>query len=391
MQSFTQFIILNKNTTYTLKSNYEGTINAEMKKTTYILTCILILMYAASLIIFSENVIKGVIDAVESCVYIIIPSLYAFMVISGFIVSSDIYRLLSRPFAFVAKYLFRIPADLFSVFIISSFAGYPVGAKMLTELYAEGKTDKSTAEKMMGYCYMGGPAFFCGAVGCTIYGNAYMGLVIFICILLSNITAAVISGLKNDIPSDRQTSPVKLKLTASDFISCINAGGISILKMCGIIIFFSTIISILDSSGILLNIASVISAITGLSLADVIGLIKATIEISNIKSVSSDISLLPLVTALLSSGGLCVLFQIEGIIQGKLSTHNFYLHRFVSIILSYLYCKILICIFDVNYYIQTSTNINISYRQNSPIPSVFLLFMTILLLSNNFIAKSKKM
>ena len=362
-----------------------------MKRIPSVFICALILAYSASLIIFSENVIKGIINAIESCIHIIIPSLYAFMVISGFIVSSDIYRLISRPFSFAAKYLLRIPTDLFSIFLISSFAGYPVGAKMLTELYINGKTDKLTAEKILGCCYMGGPAFFCGAVGSTIYGNAYMGLIIFLFIFLSNITLAVIFGLKNNIPTDTPTSPINIKLTASDFISCINSGGISILKMCAVIIFFSTIISILDASGILINIASGISLLTGISFADAMSIIKALIEISNIKSVSPDISLFPLVTALLSSGGLCVLFQIEGIIQNKLSTHIFYLYRFMSIILSYIYCKIVICIFDVNYYIQTSAAVNISYRQNSPIPSLFLLIMTILLLSNNFIAKTKKM
>ena len=72
-------------------------------------------------------------------------------------------------------------------------------------------------------------------------------------------------------------------------------------------------------------------------------------------------------------------------------TKYFYINRIISMILSYIYCKILIYIIDINKIVQADCNVQSAFRHNSSIPSLFLLIMTILLLSKNFIVKSKKM
>ncbi|MCM1479594.1 MAG: hypothetical protein NC085_07800, partial [Muribaculaceae bacterium] len=119
----------------------------------------LAVLYAFFLIVFAGDVCEAVLNSVRVCLEVIIPSLYAFMVVSGFVVSSNIYALLSKPFGLVSRYLFRVPEEYFSVFLIGSFGGYPVGARLLSEMTAEGKISKSDAEHMLPYCYLAGPAF----------------------------------------------------------------------------------------------------------------------------------------------------------------------------------------------------------------------------------------
>ena len=124
-----------------------------MKKTAHIaLVTAAALVYAAALIYYSDEVLESAVNSVRVCLVTIIPSLYAFMVISGFIISSGIYRYISRPFGAIARYIFRIPADFFSIFLLSSAAGYPVGAKLTSDLYLSGSSDRETAERMLGFC-----------------------------------------------------------------------------------------------------------------------------------------------------------------------------------------------------------------------------------------------
>ena len=360
-----------------------------MKKLKNIIIAIAVTAYGAALVIFAKEVAEGVKASVSSCLNVIIPSLFAFMVTSGFIISSGFYKTLSRPFAPIARHIFRIPPELFSIFLISCIAGYPIGAKMLADLYESGHADKKTAEKMLCFCYMGGPAFFCGIAGLGIYSNVKTGLVIFLCIFLSNVTIGLIFRPKR-LESTTVSKSIEPDFSASALISSICGGGVGILKICGAIIFFSTITAVLGASGALEAAAAFISRLSGISKSDCLCLISSALEISCIGRLSPDIRLLPLATALLSFGGLCVMLQVEGAVSGRLSTNIFYISRIISIFISYFYCKIVICFFGIEKIIQTNAITSIGYRQTSPMPSIFLLIMTILLLSNNYIAKKIK-
>ena len=360
-----------------------------MKKISGFIIAAAVIAYSAALLYFNKSVSEGVIASIKVCVNVIIPSLFPFMIASGIIISSGLYYKLSLPFSPISRYVFHLRADLFSIFLISSVGGYPVGAKLLINLYESGNIDKNTAEKMLGFCYMGGPAFFIGAAGMKIYNSTSVGMIIFASIFFANLTAMFLFGLRSPKPP-KDTHGRRLIFTLNDFLSSINSGGIGIAKICAAIVFFASLLAVLDASGIIDFFSRIISLITNISPEICRILLRSMLEISNISALPSDTSFLPIVTALLSFGGLCVIFQVEGIIENKLSTYNFLICRIVTMILSYFYCKILIIAFDISNYIQVSALNGEVVRQNSPIPSLFLLIMTILLLSKNFIEKNKK-
>ena len=111
----------------------------KIKASIKFIIAILIIFFAVGLIKYSKEVSSAVILSIESCLKIIIPSLFAFMVLSNLIVKSNIYILISKPFSLISRYLFRIPPELFSIFLLSNIGGYPIGAKLLTELTQQEK------------------------------------------------------------------------------------------------------------------------------------------------------------------------------------------------------------------------------------------------------------
>lgn len=361
----------------------------KMKKISAFFIAAAVITYSAALLYYNKAVAEGVSASINVCLNVIIPSLFPFMTASGIIISSGLYRKISIPFSPISRHIFHLRADLFSIFLISSVGGYPIGAKLLVNLYENRNIDRNTAEKMLGFCYMGGPAFFIGAAGMKIYNSTSIGMIIFAGVFLANITVMLLYGFRSPLPHKERLGQ-KLSFSLSDFLSSINSGGIGIAKICAAIIFFASMLSVLEASGITAFLARILSSLTHISPEICCIILRSMLEISNISAIPPDISFLPVVTALLSFGGFCVIFQVEGIIGGQLSTHNFLLSRIVTMILSYFYCKILILAFNISNYTQVSVMNVEAVQQNSPIPSLFLLIMTILLLSKNFIEKNKK-
>jgi len=346
-------------------------------------------LYMALLVVFVKDVGEAVLRSLRVCFEVMIPSLYAFMVASGFVVSSGLYAVLSKPFSWISRYVFRIPPKYFSVFLIGSVGGYPIGAKLLSELYDEKKIDRGTAEQMLSYCYLAGPAFICGAAGVKLFSSVKAGMIIFGAIIGANLVIAVISGLSRDIPPREKTS-VKLELTFDKLIGSVYGGAKGMFSICAVIVFFSSIICILEKCGMISLAARKLSGITGMRQSDVSAAVKSVIEISNISSLTkNDYSLIPLSAALLSFGGLCVLMQVNGFLRGKLSAKRFYIFRIFAIFISYFLCKLYMVLFNVRY-IPAVVSSAVEVRHNSPIPTLFLLIMTILLLSNIYMEKKKK-
>ncbi|MBP1560978.1 MAG: hypothetical protein J6C96_07035 [Oscillospiraceae bacterium] len=352
---------------------------------------IFVIAYTVLLIIFIKDVGAAVSASVKNCLEVIIPSLYAFMVISGFIVSSNLYCVLSRPFGLISRYIFRIPEEYFSIFIISSIGGYPVGARLLADMCRKNKLDKDTAEHMLDYCYLSGPAFICSIVGIRLFSSLKTGIVIFLSILSANLIYAFISGLGRKVPPPRK-GKAKLELSFINLLRSVTDGAEAMLSVCAVIVFFSSFICILEKLNVIQYAARLISYLFGTSYADSISAVKSLLEISNIASfTANNYSSVPLIAALLSFGGVCVLMQNESFISGAFKTKRFYIARIAAAFLSYILCKAFMGIFGISA-VYTSVSYGLGYRQNSPIPSLFLLIMTILLLlSNNPMVKKEKM
>ena len=355
-----------------------------MKKIKNYIAGLLAMIYAFFLIVFVKDVTYAVMASVKVCLEVMIPSLYAFIVISGFIVSSGLYMVLSKPFGLISRYVFRIPQEYFSVFLIGSIGGYPVGVRLLSDMVKENRMDKDTASHMLAYCYLAGPAFICG-----IAGDVRIGMLIFGAIISANIITAFFTGLGRPVPP-KSSEKVKLDISFDCLLRSISSGAAGMFSICGIIVFFSSIICILDKLNIIRHAAGLVEKILGLTYADSISSVKTFIEISNIASLSpGNYDLIPLAAALLSFGGLCVLMQIQGFASGVLSTKRFYFCRIISMFISYFLCKILIVTSGVSS-VYVTAPAGVVTRQNSPIPVVFLLIMTILLLSDISMAKNKK-
>lgn len=348
--------------------------------------------FGVLIIVYSKAVAASVSTALERCLTVIIPSLYIFTALSGFFISSGTYQLLGKIFGTFSRYILKLPEELFGIFLISSVAGYPIGAKLISELYDRSEISKTDAERLLCVCYSSGPAFVIGTVGHSMFVGSVSvkaGLALFLSNFTANLILLTIMNIRKPVP-ERSSPTARLDFSADTIVNSVVSGGKSILIICAVIIFFASLTSVLSVTGIIGKFSLAVSAIFGISQPLSETLICAFTEISCITGLDSA-ALYPTAAAMLSFGGICVLLQIKAITGSRFSLKRFLTARPVCAGFSYILAKLSFFLFDIDITSAASVTICANNINYSPMLSAFLLIMTILLLSEKSIAKNKIM
>ncbi len=272
---------------------------------------------------------KGTADTVKQCIYIcldsLIPSLYCFMAFATLLIKSNAGELIITPLWYIMRYFLKLDKKTFAVFILSQIGGYPVGVKLLNELYAQNFCRSDKYSKALFYCYNSGPAFVIGIVGIGIYGDITAGFIVFLSCLTANFLTAVILNIRNDIGKTYKT---EIRLSSSDISSTLTGTAKAMLNIALPILLFNSIAELADY---------ILSNILQIKIPDIL---KAITEITNIKFVGSAFSLL-LTTALISFGGLCVIYQIFTLADFRIRKFHFIIARIIISVISGFVCLLI--------------------------------------------------
>ncbi|MFA5657929.1 MAG: hypothetical protein WC900_01435 [Oscillospiraceae bacterium] len=353
-----------------------------VSKSALLLIITAIAAFAVMLLVYSKAVAEAVVLSLEACFSVIIPSLFGFMAVSNIIIKSNIYIWLSKPFYLISKYILRIPPELFSVFLLSNIGGYPIGAKLISDLLQEDKILSKDAEGLMCSCYCSGPAFIIGAIGINVFSNVLIGFLIYISIVCSNLIIAAVMGLKRKIP-DTKAKPQKVILNSKILIDSIQSTIKTLSMICGMLIFFAVITAILNSSGLISKMSEIVG-LAGATQANSHTIIKSIIEISTVSGFEKfSYTSLPIITGLSAFGGICVLVQLSSISAGIIKMRLFYLTRPFHIILSGAVSYFLVKTFSKEITVMTLFRPVSLSKEKNIFPALLLIVMIILLIIKN--------
>lgn len=330
-------------------------------KTSVALFAVFFLCYA--FIAYGRDVSAAVVSSINSCLTVIIPSLFGFLVLAGLLIKTGLYALISKPFCLISRYVFKIPEQYFSIFLISLFAGYPVGAKLLYELRASDVISKKEASDILCCSYTSGPAFIIGLVGAKLFGGARVGLVIYLSVVLANLILAAALGFFKKVPPKSQ-GKASLSITAKALVDSVESGAKSLFQVCIMIVFFAALIAVLKE------------------FFTISPLIASFLEISNLSALPLECySYLPQISAAFSFGGVCVILQIAAIVRGEIPLWKFVIVRIISAPLSAFLCSGLnFLIGDISVLASITSQPSAMTSQTSPVASICLIIMTVMLL-----------
>ena len=296
-------------------------------------------LFGALLVANPEEAVEACRNALSVCANTIIPSMFPFFVCSGLLISLGFARYISKYLNPVMQPLFHVPGSGALALITGILSGYPVGASAVADLRSRRLCTKEEGERMLAFCTNSGPLFVLGAVGTGMFHSQKIGLLLYI----AHVLAALLTGLafrfyRYSKPSAQEISikqPPASETISSCICGSIKNSVISILSVCGFVVAFSVFISVMTNG--LFQTPSILSAGVG-------GFFEVTRGCLDASALSVSLSQrLLLCSAMMGFAGMCVHFQIIGIIsKTDLSLRPYFLGKLLCAALSVLILFVLL-------------------------------------------------
>ncbi len=244
----------------------------------------------------------------------VLPTLLPFFIISKYMLNLGADKFFSKLFKPITSFLSLPSTSAFSIFI-SVLCGFPLGSRIVEDVYK----NSPNKEYFANVCYSASSVFILSTVGNGILFSGQDGVALFIINLCTFFIFVILTKPKTLCEAElnvKHGEPVSESVTA-------------IFNVCGNMILFSLISSLFTRFIKNKFWAAIIS-----------GIFEFTSGIKALSNFSSDTSL-PLISFLLSFGGLCVIFQCFSQLK-NINRTKFILNRILCGIISFFLCYIYI-------------------------------------------------
>ncbi len=327
---------------------------------------VLSVLFVICLVIFSKSNLTATLDGIKLWANSVLPSLFPFFVAVELLGNTNVVYYLSKFLDKFMRPIFNVPGVGAFPFIMGLISGYPVGAKIVSNLYLNGSCTKDEAERLLCFTNNSGPLFIMGTVGISFYANSTIGLILLFTHILASITVGIILGIisrkrANNISVNSNSLSKKKDLQVSELGEVLGNSIFNSIKTVliigGFVTIFSVIISILERTKILIIFSSVLSKIFGFDQDLILGLFTGLIEFTNGLSIISKIHLkaisinIALSSFLLGFGGISITLQVLSIIsKSKLSIRKYVGGKLIHGIIATIYTVLILMlpIFNFN-------------------------------------------
>ena len=325
------------------------------------------------LVLFSKDNFLAASEGLKLWANNIVPSLLPFFIATELLSYTDIVHKLSKLLNPIMKPIFNVPGCGAYAFIMGIISGYPTGAKIVTTFHKNNLVTTAEAERLLSFTNNSGPLFIVATVGISMFGNALIGILLFITHILACISVGFIFRFwkynnNNNNNSLNLNSNSNFKAKNTTYVTFSNLGEVlsnsilssinTIVMIGGFVVLFSVILSILENSKIL-EIASTaflpffkVLSIPNLDFAK--GALSGIFEVTNgvkqistifCKKISVNISIC---SFLLGFGGLSVLLQVLSIIsKSDISIKPYIFGKCLQAIFAFFYTILFINLFPI--------------------------------------------
>lgn len=333
---------------------------------------IIFVLFTLCLVLFSRTNLTAAKNGLKLWANNVVPSLFPFFIATNLLGHTNVIKYISKFCNKFMRPIFNVPGESAYAFILGLISGYPVGAKIVTDLRNQNLCTKDEGERMLCFTNNSGPLFIIGTVGITLFGSSSIGILLLVTHVLAAITVAILLGIFSRIRKTKNVSEKFMKKNLSqnskqDLCTFSNLGEVlstaildsskTIIMIGGFVVIFSVIISILENSK-LLNLLSIIimpickafNISSSFASPIISGLIELTNGVSIIASIPNKaISVNIILSAfLLGFGGISVLLQVLSITsKSDLSIKKYIIGKLLQGIIAMTYTYILLSVFPI--------------------------------------------
>ena len=259
----------------------------------------------------------GARGGLSVCAGVIVPSLFPFLILSGLLRARGFPAALARRIGPVLTRL-GLPPGAAAPFLLGLCGGYPVGAAAVAELVRSGTLTAEEGTRLLPVCNNTGPGFIVGVAGCAVFGSARAGAALYLCHVLAAVSLALFSGKRAGGRAARVCAPPAAG--PASFPECVSSAARTTLDICGYVVFFSMLSSLVQSSGLFSVLASAAAQRFGADPRFCVSLLTGLLELGSgiaaLRGLAPTPAHLALAAFLLGFGGLSVHAQTHYAVSG---------------------------------------------------------------------------
>lgn len=308
----------------------------------FIAICAIIAMY---LLNPNEYIAAGV-NGLNVWAYKLVPTLLPFMIFTKLLISTGIPDIFGNSLSRYTTKIYGSPGCGSYVYILSALSGYPMNAKLISDLYNCNKINTMEAKQIFSFTSTSGPTFIIATVGVAIFNNFKLGILVLICHMIGSLLNGLLyrKKLNNNNNLLVKTNNYEIQSIASDSIS-------SMLIICAYIIIFFILITMLNNTNFYNLIIHFISTLFNADTSVVASLLNGSVEITRgcidlaNCTVGFDTKVI-ILTAIISFGGLSTIMQSYSFVKRTgIKFSHILLMKFTQCIISVIVAIILVLIF----------------------------------------------
>lgn len=272
-------------------------------------------------------------------IHAVVPALLPFLILSDIIVNTDIINIIGKFLSVPMKLIFNTSGESSAAFLLGMVSGYPIGAKVSSDLYSDKLCSKDEAQRLVGFTNNCGPMFMLGTVSIGMYGIKNLGVLLLLAHYAGCITLGIILRLTSYKPASNCCTLKKKKcLHRKPFGiligESVQKSSLLILIIGCFIILFSVVICALKSLFFPHN--TIISNL-------ILGSLEMTNGVNGIHLLSCSLKLKMIISSfLIGFGGISVTLQTITLIKDTdLSIIRYIFSKIIHGILAAGYCYIL--------------------------------------------------
>ena len=197
------------------------------------------------LLVKKSVVYSSILYGLDIWVNNLIPALFPFFIISDILINYNITSYIPKIFMNVCKYLFNITDNMLTILLLSMISGFPSNARNTRTLYDKGLITLNEANHIMIFSHFSNPLFILTTVAVFFFNDVKLGYILFVSHYLSNFILGFLFRNRFIHKNSASYSKNKQVSFGNVFISSIKKAIDTILLICGIVVVFLTLVSII--------------------------------------------------------------------------------------------------------------------------------------------------
>ena len=304
----------------------------KIKKTQFFQTIyISILLIAIFLLTITPSLSMNTFyDGIRIWATKVLPSLLPFFILTKLLSYTHFITSFGKYISPLTRRLYGVGGASGYVYLMSIISGYPVGAKLLSDLYQSKSITRKQAYTITSFTSTSGPLFILGTVAVGLFDSINIGIII----IISHYLGALINGIFYRHKDESDVQALTLSDSTNFLSDSMTNSIISIMTVGGFIALFYMMLQILLSFNFfdpISNLFEVWGISKNITTAIICGLVEVTTGAIYLSQISIGTYLIiPILSFLISFGGLSIHAQAYCFLKNFEMKYNIFFFQKLS-------------------------------------------------------------